>query len=52
MVSNPRLGASTIRGLEQHSQGAVELLLRRLEVAILQLLLARLEVAFRRRDQR
>ena len=52
MLADPRLGAGAVRRLEQHVDGAVELLLRRLDVALLELLLAGLEIAIGGGDQR
>ena len=46
MLADARLGPAAVRRLEQDVDGAVEFLLGRLDVPVLQLLLAGLESAF------
>ncbi|OLD57481.1 MAG: hypothetical protein AUI64_00430 [Acidobacteria bacterium 13_1_40CM_2_64_6] len=52
MFPDARLGARAVRRLEEHIDRAVEFLLGRFEVALLELFLAGLEVAVRGRNQR
>ena len=52
MFANARFGPRPVRRFEQDVDGAVECLLRRLEVPLLELLLTEREVAVRGRDQR